>query len=898
MNNTDLPKGRIILAEQYTHRVHLAKLLENTEFLAGISLISFDSWLHQYADPKKNRTQFWCTVAKIIAENRNSLAVLNSSAGFPAFIDEIVTFIEMMADLDLVPSDLPSSQLKDDDIKKLITEISRFESPRAALIRQMKRSYDSTDFSALTFMPNYRSPEQQKLINDFIDRGSRSIELPQIKSTNTEFYYAVNPRSEAQAVAQRIALESIPLKNQLIVCLDSSSVIEPLTYFLNQYKIPYTLINDRENLSVPYYMNTLLDFTDSPTADNWLRILKCGCFGSTLLLDLVEYAESFSIELKTHLKPFTHVEKAMVDTILWDPARVTTYSKMETKAEQIRFKLQPVLEKLVALSILPWQKRVEGCFYLLSEVLDLEEPLNVEGMLKIQEVLENSLPILTTLNEPTPYLQFLLDKITIQAERTDGILIGDLRHFHVPDLKQVYILGCTQKNYPQFTTHGGLFDETYLSQLKSYDLSERYTLHMKQVSEVFSIAPSMIFSYPIGNYEGKSNDLSFEIEQLLRESGVYPAKPWAMRESSTHRVHTPELAPEYAQRLFFKEGQLVGSVSSFERFFGCPYKYFLTTGLKLSTPPKALIETSLMGILQHALLETTVNEFGKDYASQAKNTLQSRIDPYFDDLCRLYPVEKARIESIRRRTVLQLDLALDFLAAMEADTLFTPIATEKKFGTVLPVPSIVPVYINGSIDRVDTTADSFRIIDYKSSAKSLNELKIQSGQQLQLPTYLWMGEKLFEKKPMGAYYYSLKQVDTPVSALSFSLAKTELTELDRQEWKLSRLKNHRLKGWTFGDPTTLDFHGNYISSLSVKENKVKVLTQSAYDFELIKEALNQLYADLAKRLSEGDISKSCLEHACDYCDYANFCQFRGDPLKAFNRTTVLKLKGGAPDGME
>jgi len=67
---------------------------------------------------------------------------------------------------------------------------------------------------------------------------------------------------------------------------------------------------------------------------------------------------------------------------------------------------------------------------------------------------------------------------------------------------------------------------------------------------------------------------------------------------------------------------------------------------------------------------------------------------------------------------------------------------------------------------------------------------------------------------------------------------------------------------------------------------------------LIKEALKQLYADLAKRLSEGDISKSCLEHACDYCDYANFCQFRGDPIKAFNRTTILKLKGGAPDGME
>ncbi len=898
MNNQDLPKGRIILAEQYTHRVHILKLLENTDFLTGINLISFDSWQRQYANPKNNRTQFWCSVAKIVSEQRNSLAVLNSSAGFPAFIDEIVNFIESMADLNLKPADLPSTSLKDIDIQKLITEVSRFESPRAVLIRQMKQSYDAIDFLTLTFMPKYRTPEEQLLIGEFVTRGSSRIKTIHVEPLNTEFYYAINPRSEAQAVAQRIALEPIPLNNQMIICLDPSSSIEALTYFLNQYKIPYSLINDRENLSIPYYLNVMLDFADEPTIDSWLALLKCGCFGSTLLLDLIEYAESFAIPLEDHRKPFDHVEKSLVDTILWDSARISTYKKMERKADKVRLKLQPFLEKLLSLSTLSWQSRVEGCFYLLSEIVDLAQEINLQGMLKVQELLENSLPTLATLDVPTPYLQFLLEKLTVEAKRTEGILIGDLRHFHVPDLKQVYLLGCTQKNYPQFSTHTGMFDENYLAHLRSYDLSRNYNLHVNQVSDVFTIAPSMIFSYPIGNYEGKSNDISFEIEQLLRKRNTFPATPWLIQESTHYRNHSPELSPKIAQQLFFKENQLVGSVSSFERFFECPYKYFLKTGLKLSTPPKAQIETSLMGILQHALLETTVNELGKEYASQGKNSLKARIDPYFNDLSRLYPSTSAHIESIRQRTVVQLGLAFDFLEAMEKETLFSPIATEKKFGEILQAPTFVPVYINGSIDRVDASADSFRIIDYKSSAKSLNELKIQSGQQLQLSTYLWMGEKLFEKKPMGAYYCSLKQIDTSVTALSFSLSTKELSEYTTEDWKLSRLKNHRLKGWTFGDPTSLDIHGNFISSLSVKENKVKVQTASAYDFDLIKETLKQLYADLAQRLSEGDISKSCLEHACDYCDYRDFCQFHGEPIKAFNRTSIEKLKGGASDGME
>ena len=125
-------------------------------------------------------------------------------------------------------------------------------------------------------------------------------------------------------------------------------------------------------------------------------------------------------------------------------------------------------------------------------------------------------------------------------------------------------------------THNGLFDDIYREKTGLPSLEERYKAHMKRVNDLFLWSPELVFSYATGNYEGKSNELSFEIETFCENKGV-KAKPWPLVESTGMFKSEPKLNKENMKALLYPEGVLNGSISAIERFFECPYKYFLAT---------------------------------------------------------------------------------------------------------------------------------------------------------------------------------------------------------------------------------------------------------------------------------------------------------------------------------
>jgi ATP-dependent helicase/DNAse subunit B len=183
-------------------------------------------------------------------------------------------------------------------------------------------------------------------------------------------------------------------------------------------------------------------------------------------------------------------------------------------------------------------------------------------------------------------------------------------------------------------------------------------------------------------------------------------------------------------------------------------------------------------------------------------------------------------------------------------------------------------------------------MDYKSSAKKLSARKVLTGQQLQLLTYLWIASQDFDLDAAGAYYISLKQENTYVSAGKLGLRPLQLDEYGLNEWKDAEWKNHRLKGWTFTDPISLDPKAQNFDSLKLDKDKKPVVNGGPYKIELVEKLMNELYAYFTTHLLDGDISRTCTPHACEYCDFVRLCQFRGETVNVKTRTSIKNLKKG------
>ena len=70
---------------------------------------------------------------------------------------------------------------------------------------------------------------------------------------------------------------------------------------------------------------------------------------------------------------------------------------------------------------------------------------------------------------------------------------------------------------------------------------------------------------------------------------------------------------------------LRGSISSFETYFQCPYAYFLKSGLRLSKGSLTTVNAAIVGTIQHALLEQSIQTWGKDYAKLNETEMLSLI---------------------------------------------------------------------------------------------------------------------------------------------------------------------------------------------------------------------------------------------------------------------------------
>ncbi|MBO6108836.1 MAG: PD-(D/E)XK nuclease family protein, partial [Eubacterium sp.] len=246
------------------------------------------------------------------------------------------------------------------------------------------------------------------------------------------------------------------------------------------------------------------------------------------------------------------------------------------------------------------------------------------------------------------------------------------------------------------------------------------------------------------------------------------------------------LSPETAKALY---GDVItASVTRFETFFSCPYSHFLKHGLGLKERDEYTVKPFDRGNIYHNSFERLYKKMQADKLSW-KHTEAKKIialgESCFDEEVKQY--HDSLFDKDKRTAHLMKRMRLifgDIIGRMHTQMALGEFEQElSEFS--FDVDADERLKLNGRIDRIDTCVignDRFiKILDYKSSAKTLDLELVREGIELQLFTYM--------KVALEADIFSDDKKNRPAAVLFQGIDEKEsewdekYTDHDKYEYK-------------------------------------------------------------------------------------------------------------------
>lgn len=366
-------------------------------------------------------------------------------------------------------------------------------------------------------------------------------------------------------------------------------------------------------------------------------------------------------------------------------------------------------------------------------------------------------------------------------------------------------------------------------------------------------------------------------------------------------VRTDEnLKQETLEKLY--GDNIKSSVSRLEMFKRCPFSYY--TNYILGVKPRVTYKLSIMdmGTLMHDILEgfskwllerdiawqQIINE--EPIKEKARKKINEIIENVFEKGYKKHK-DTNRYLFLKRKLKNRMFKIVLIIARSFNQSNFKPLGYEIEFkedGIYAPIEIILDkgkkMHLIGKIDRLDAAVIEdkmyLRIIDYKSSNKSLNLDDIKEGVSLQLMTYM---STIIENKKVVS-----KDKEVIPAALNYFTLTGNLKKLDEYEQDEVKIKREIMK--------TLKLKGIYISDLKVIEamdrnykdtgksfidinsrnisNEDKVIDKEKFEEECKK--IKQILKDIGNELTEGNVrispKKQNGKMPCEYCEYAGVCR--------------------------
>lgn len=356
------------------------------------------------------------------------------------------------------------------------------------------------------------------------------------------------------------------------------------------------------------------------------------------------------------------------------------------------------------------------------------------------------------------------------------------------------------------------------------------------------------------------------------------------------------LSPETAGKLW--SDTLNGSVSFFEKYAECPYAHFLNYGLKLEDRPEYEINAADLGTILHNSIDEIFKKTeegtpwydleGEELETLIRTVVEKVVAETNNGIFNESERNKAQYGRILRIVTRTMKILSEQWKAGD----YTNTKTECSFGYDRTLPGLtIPLKngrtlaLRGRIDRIDTAQDGndiyVKIIDYKSSGRTLDYTKIWYGLQLQLPLYLRAAVEMEEREhpganiiPGGLYYYG---IDDPV--VTPTANKPDPEELIREALLMQGLTNSDPKAVLKVDRDAEDRAGVVKSLKITKSGEVQKSAKSASgeQMKMIGAFSLNKTKEFAEDILSGQIPVRPYQlnqaNGCRYCSFRGVCGF-------------------------
>ncbi len=840
---------KYILCSEYQKEFIYQDLLSKSNGALGTKLFTLSNLLEKENEvPVK--TCF--VVRKKLLEKKEEYPCYREMFNYPDFIQEIISFAREMILWDIPTSSLPSNTDREKELQSILSLVLQEDLAEHGIARTCHKNIHAVDYyGEVDAYPQFETDYfKYKLLQEILSKDNiHEISYSASKST-TERKYALSSRQEIEAVAQDICNRKTPCN--IILC-SYSEQYPFLKQVFDRYHIPFYAYKEDVCSNIPYVYYALLDFAIKKDNTSFVTALKYNAFSHLANNRIIDF-------FNTH--PDAYLNEIEAVSLLLSQR---DEKKINSIIDECNYYLDSIREEInYLLDSTDVNDAINRAYEVMSHLPMLQDKKELEASLQVYNYLSNTLDEIHD-ELDAEFISKLILKISLEkvVPYSNFCTVTDLTH-PVPSKGISYILGCSGRAYPSVPTKKGLFDEAYVSNIREYpSLNDRHHAYMKQLDWVHHSGNHIIYSYATNDYQGREIQLAFDIKQLNKDESS-----WKLISTHTTNKEEHKLDPDIAKKLFTNENHLIkGSISSIERYFNCPYSYFIQSGLKVRDESFSDCDNAQIGTISHSVMEHAVKKYDKHYPQITDEEIMKILNPYFQELDILHPTDKELHHLTKERLFHALRMAIDYLQDVENNTLYKPVHTEEHFESTI----FDGLLLNGIIDRVDEINGKFRIVDYKSSEHELSATQIKAGLQLQLLTYLIVEANANHATPTGCYYYNMQTKNTAVQASNgYSVKKgIELNELNEEFFKEEMYDSKRLKGWAFAN--TDDEYTDYAKYYKPKKY---------FEYQTVNDVIHELYAYFRDNLLNGHIQLDPVEGACTFCDYKCICNFNGQAKKA------------------
>jgi len=370
----------------------------------------------------------------------------------------------------------------------------------------------------------------------------------------------------------------------------------------------------------------------------------------------------------------------------------------------------------------------------------------------------------------------------------DQVLVGAIDRSRNPDLKMAIVVGMNEGVFPSAPEAGGLISEWELEVLEKSGLQLGATRQSQVSREQFygyiactRASERLVVTFADRDSKGTPLKPSRFIARLKELSGAAvtiaqdPASveecespseavrlllakygsgaDHSLLEPVRHRLaewkvlaSTGSLARDVAAALYGSELRV--SVSDMESFGSCPFRFYVSKGLRARERDVRKIDAREQGSFRHNLLakfhERATAE-GREWRDMTPAQAAALMQTIGEEELRAFRGGLLTQNKLAQFEAEQMVKKLaEFIAVivewMRGPYTFSPRHAELRIEWVIPIDEARRLVLQGTIDRVDAVQrDGQRyvaVIDYKSGGERLDALLCSEGIQLQLPAYL------------------------------------------------------------------------------------------------------------------------------------------------------------------